>query len=92
TRIPVSARVFLGEIPLEDVAVEVYFGVLDSRGAIVGGELVTLTPDDPDGDGIHGFRSEIECRFCGRQGFLLRVMPRHRELGPIYEPGLLLWG
>jgi starch phosphorylase len=92
TRIPVSARVHLGEIPLDEVAVEVYFGVLDSRGTIVGGELVTLAPDAPAGDGSHGFSGEIECRFCGRQGFLLRVMPQHRELGPIYEPGLLLWG
>jgi glycogen phosphorylase len=35
---------------------------------------------------------EIECRFCGRHGFLPRVMPRHGELGGIYQPGLLLWG
>jgi starch phosphorylase len=90
--IPVSARVFLGEIPLEDVSVQAYFGVLDSRGTIVGGELVTLVPDAPAEDGRYRFSGEIECRFCGRQGFLLRVMPHHRELGAVYEPGQLLWG
>ncbi|HEY6838801.1 MAG TPA: alpha-glucan family phosphorylase, partial [Geobacteraceae bacterium] len=92
TRLPISAQVFLGEIPLDEVAVEVYFGVLDSRGAIVGGELITLEPDDGTGRGSYRFSGVIECRFCGRQGFLLRIMPNHRELGPVYEPGLLLWG
>nr|WP_304598761.1 glycosyltransferase family 1 protein [Geobacter sp. FeAm09] len=36
--VPVSARVFLGEIPVEEVAVEGYFGVLDSTGNIQGGK------------------------------------------------------
>jgi starch phosphorylase len=92
TRLPVSASVFLGDIPREEVAVDIYFGVLDSRGAIVGGELISLIPDVQEGTGSHRFSGEIECRFCGRQGFLLRVMPCHEMLGPIYEPGLLLWG
>jgi starch phosphorylase len=34
----------------------------------------------------------MECRFCGRHGFMLRVMPRHKTLGNIYEPGYLIWG
>jgi starch phosphorylase len=41
---------------------------------------------------MHLFRGELECRFSGRHGFLIRLMPKHPELGPIYEPGLLRWG
>ncbi len=92
TILPVRARIFLGEIPPADVAVEAYFGVLDSRGAIVGGELVPLEANGEYAPGAYEFAGTIECRFCGRHGFLLRVMPKHRELGALYEPGTLLWG
>ncbi len=92
SRVPVAARIDIGELGVDDVAVDAYFGVLDSRGIIVGGELVPLAPDN-DGDGsVRRFTGEIECRFCGRHGFLIRIMPRHGVLGPLYEPGLLAWG
>lgn len=90
--VPVRARIRSGEILPSEIAVEAYFGVLDSRGAITGGELVTLEPAGESGPGVHLFDGLIECRFCGRHGFMLRVMPKHAELGAVYEPGLLLWG
>ena len=90
--IPVRAKVFLGDIPLDAVSVESYCGVLDSRGAIVGGELVPLAPAGEYAPGGYHYTGAIECRFCGRHGFLLRVMPKHPELGVVYEPGVLLWG
>jgi len=90
-RLPIKVRITPGEIPLSEIAVEVYFGVLDSRGTIMGGEIVPLEPDA--GKESHGhFGGELECRFCGRHGFMLRVMPRHPELGTVYDPGLILWG
>jgi starch phosphorylase len=92
-RLPIRVRITSGEIPLSEIAVEVYFGVLDSRGSIMGGELVALEPTGTGTPGSHGhFGGELECRFCGRHGFMLRVMPRHPELGTVYDPGLVLWG
>ena len=90
--IPIRAKVQTGDIPLGEIAVDAYIGVLDSRGAIVGGELVSLVPAGDYGPGAYHFTGEIECRFCGRHGFMLRVMPNHPRLGAVYEPGLLLWG
>ena len=90
-RLPIKVRITAGQIPLSEIAVEVYFGVLDSRGAIMGGEIIPLEPSGgADRDGHFG--GELECRFCGRHGFMLRVMPRHPELGTVYDPGLILWG
>lgn len=90
-RLPIKVQITPGEIPLSEIAVEVYFGVLDSRGSIMGGEIVTLVAAvDPERSGHFG--GELECRFCGRHGFMLRVMPRHPELGTVYDPGLILWG
>jgi starch phosphorylase len=90
--VPVMAQVALGEIPPQDVAVEGYFGVLDSKGNIQGGEVVQLDHSEDLGGGIHQFNGQMECRFCGRHGFMLRVMPRHSTLGNIYESGYLIWG
>ncbi|GFO53335.1 alpha-glucan phosphorylase [Geomonas sp. Red276] len=88
-RLPIKVRITPGEIPLSEIAVEVYFGVLDSRGTIMGGEIVPLQPHE---ERSGHFVGELECRFCGRHGFMLRVMPRHPELGTVYDPGLVLWG
>nr|WP_279384470.1 hypothetical protein [Geotalea toluenoxydans] len=92
SNIPLRAKIFVDEIPLDQLAVDAYFGVLDSRGSIIGGELVPLAPSEPDGAGAHYFSGQLDCRFCGRHGFMLRVMPKHPVLGPIYEPSLLVWG
>jgi starch phosphorylase len=90
--VPVSARVALGEIPADEVSVEGYFGVLDSTGNIQGGETVALEIKGALGNGVYEFGGVFECRFCGRHGFMLRVMPQHKTLGNIYEPGYLIWG
>ncbi|HEY4743798.1 MAG TPA: glycosyltransferase family 1 protein [Desulfuromonadaceae bacterium] len=90
--IQISARVVLGDIGVHEVAVEGYFGVLDSTGNIQGGETISLDHAEDLGNGGHLFAGRIECRFCGRHGFMLRVMPRHTVLGNIYEPGYLIWG
>ena len=90
--VPVSARIMLGEIPADEVSVEGYFGVLDSTGNIHGGETVPLGMVRDLGNGLFEFSAVLECRFCGRHGFMLRVMPRHKILGNCYEPGYLIWG
>lgn len=90
--IPVLARVFLGSVLPDDVAVEAYYGVLDSTGNIQGGETIALEKSGEAADGVYRYAAMMESRFCGRYGFMLRVMPKHRELGNIYEPGHLIWG
>ncbi|HIJ94450.1 MAG TPA: alpha-glucan family phosphorylase [Desulfuromonadales bacterium] len=90
--VPVSARVTLGDIPADEVSVEGYFGVLDPTGNIEGGETVALRMTAELGQGRYEFGGSFECRFCGRHGFMLRIIPRHKILGNIYEPGYLIWG
>lgn len=92
TLIPVTAELTLDAIAPEHLAVDLYCGILDSRGNIVGGELLPLAHSGQSAQGTHLFAGEIECRFCGRYGFMVRVMPRHPELGHVYEQGLVVWG
>ena len=91
-RFPVTAQIALGEILVDEVSVEGYFGVLDSTGNIQGGEIVLLEMRSDLGGGVYQFGGAFECRFCGRHGFMLRVMPHHKILGNVYEPGYLIWG
>lgn len=91
TRIRLEARIAVGEIPLEELSVEAYSGVLDPRDAITGGMLTPLQPLEQLGPDLHRFGGELECRACGRQGFVIRLVPRHPGIGPVYEPGLILW-
>ena len=90
--VPVSATINLGGLSVDDIAVEGYFGVLDSTGTILGGETVLLEMIHDLGEGVFEFSGSLECRFCGRHGFMLRVMPHHKIMGNIYEPGYLTWG
>lgn len=90
--LPVSVRVRLGTILPDEVAVEGYFGVLDNQGIIRGGEIVPLSVSETLENGRYRFNGDLQCRFCGRYGFMVRVMPQHKELGLIYEPGYLVWG
>ena len=90
--LPVAVQVALGEIPVDQVSVEAYFGVLDNQGVIRGGETVALQHASDLGNGQHRFSGVLECRFCGRYGLLARVMPRHPQVGAVYEPGYLVWG
>jgi starch phosphorylase len=91
TRIRVQARIGIGELPLEELSVMAYFGVLDPNDAITEGKLTPLLPVERLGSDLHRFAGEMECRVCGRQGFVIRVMPKHPRAGVVYEPGLILW-
>jgi glycogen phosphorylase len=90
--VPVRAVVHTGEIPLEDLSVEVYFGLLDSRGNITGGVLHPMAPTGKTEGGDPVFAAEIETQLCGRHGFLVRLMPQHPKGGAVYEAGHILWG
>ena len=90
--VPISVKMQLGDIAVDEVSVEGYFGVLDYQGTIRGGETMELKHIESLGGGFHRFEAVMECRFCGRYGLLARAMPRHPVLGAIYEPGYLVWG
>jgi len=90
--LPLRVKVFLGDILPDEVLVEGYFGLLDNHGNVRGGETVALTEVELLEPGLYRFSGKLECRFCGRYGFMVRVIPYHRQLGPVYEPGCMTWG
>jgi starch phosphorylase len=87
----VRARVHLGPLEPQDVAVELYQGLLDDKGQIPGGEVIAMSCKQSDSDGSHLFVGAIPCRTSGLHGYALRVLPQHEDLSNPYEPGLILW-
>ncbi len=92
SNLPVRATLQLGEIPSEEILVEVYHGLLDSEGEIVNGESSTLFPAETAADGTVVFAGDIACRRAGRRGFTVRAVPR-KEGFPLdrFETGLISW-
>jgi starch phosphorylase len=86
----VRAQVYLGALEPKDVAVQLYYGPLDTKGEIIKGEVVTMECVESNEDG-YVFLGSIPCRASGRYGYALRILPHHEDLGNPYEPGLILW-
>ncbi|MCP4293794.1 MAG: glycosyltransferase family 1 protein [bacterium] len=92
TQLPVKAAIDLGGIPVEDVLVEVYHGLVNAAGNIVDGETDTLFATDETHEGAVVFSGKIACRRAGRRGYTVRVMPRKSgfPLGH-FEAGVVSW-
>ncbi len=89
----VTAEVKLGRLEPEDISVQIFYGHVNSAGVIEEGQIAdmryeegTLSPDR-----TARFKGTIDCRNSGKQGFSLRILPRHRDLVESYEPGMVLW-
>jgi starch phosphorylase len=89
--IPVQVSIVTGEIPVEELSVTVYSGILDAGDVIVDGEETPLTRREQVKEGLYRFSGEVECRVCGRLGLAVRIMPKHPRIGPLYEPGMIIW-
>ena len=93
SEVQVRARIHLGRLEPTDVAVQVYFGHVDSSGRIKDGQIAEMTyePDTLDEQRVASFSGKIPCRISGRHGYALRILPQHPDLTEPYETGLILW-
>ena len=90
-RITVRAQVHLGHLAPEDVAVEIYQGIVDAQGNIVNAGAIHMNCSASNGDGNYAFEGAISCRNSGLHGYSIRVLPRHPDLSNPHELGLILW-
>jgi len=91
-KLPIHARVHLGTIRPENVAVEVYAGPVDSTGGISHGRPAPMQHTKENGNGVHEFDGVLPCTVSGQHGFAIRVVPAHEDLADRYEQGLIVWG
>ena len=89
--ITVTARVHLGEITPDDVAVQVYYGALNGAEEIDAGAVVAMTPKDGPADGWYTYTGKLPCPRPGRHGFAVRVVPCHASVPCSQDMGLIRW-
>jgi starch phosphorylase len=92
SEIRAQAEVSLGALTPGDVCVELYVGLVNADGEIVGARAIPMLPI---GDGVAGrYRFEISSVACcrsGLHGFTVRAQPRHPDLIAPFLPGLIVW-
>jgi len=91
----VRAWVELGALTPDDVAVQLYFGPLDSREQISAGETLAMQYccNDKDGGGktVYEFEQQLTYSTTGQRGLAVRVMPRHEDLPHPLLTNLITW-
>jgi starch phosphorylase len=90
SRVAVTVRTDLGTLTPDDIAVEVYYGMLDTAGQVRDGGTIPAAHEGREGN-EDLFRAEIPCRVSGRFGFAVRILPRHPDLVNPFMPLLLTW-
>jgi starch phosphorylase len=88
----VTARVNLGPLTPDDVEVQLFHGLVDTFGDIPNPHTVNMSHNGPPSGTSWAYAGHISCRFSGQQGYAVRVLPKHRDLGNLLELGLVCWG
>jgi starch phosphorylase len=92
TKIRARARIELGALTPDDVAVELYWGRVSASGEIDEGASAAMTPAGRDEHGKYVFETAaVPCVRSGLHGYTIRVVPRHPDLASPFLPGLITW-
>ncbi|MDQ1327507.1 MAG: glycogen phosphorylase [Candidatus Poribacteria bacterium] len=92
SQIAVIAKVYLGALKPEDVAVEIYEGNLDPhKRTIINAESIHMDFIESHGNGNYTFKGVMRCNLSGLYGYSVRVLPKHDDPNMHYEPGLITW-
>ena len=75
----------------EDVLVELFHGSLSSQGEIRDPRRLAMRPLGVEG-AFTIYTADAPADATGRQGYTLRVLPRHPSLAHPFLPGLVKWG
>ncbi len=91
TKVQVRARVRLGALSPQDVAVELHLGRLNPDGEIVEPASVPMKPTAGGSQGSTVFETTTPCGRSGLHGLTVRVRPHHPDLAVPFLPGLIRW-
>jgi len=87
---PIRAKVRLGEIRPEEVAVEVVYGVMCIDETLCRAKPVRLTFKGTS-DGLAVYEGDLQTKASGRHGYAVRVRPDHPDLVHPLTPLLMTW-
>ena len=88
----VKALVRLPGVSPENVDVQIYYGPVDTWSQIKNGQVERMKySGSTGGKDKYWFDGSVKCQDSGRQGLVVRVLPKYDELPNQCEPGLILW-
>jgi starch phosphorylase len=89
----ISADINLGPLSPEEIRVEAYFGRINSQGGIDEPQTTEMKPrdgQDAQAGTLH-YVASVPCDTAGRQGYSVRILPKHPELTHNLVPGYVKW-
>ena len=86
-----QARIFLADMKPDELGVELYFGPLSSQGEIEEPRRLEMSPCGSEGKAAL-YCAKVACDRTGRQGYTVRILPKHPSLVHPFLPGLVKWG
>ncbi len=89
----ISADINLGPLSPEEIRVEAYFGRINSQGGIDNPQTTEMKPrdgQDAQAGTLH-YVASVPCDTAGRQGYSVRILPKHPELTHNLVPGYVKW-
>ncbi len=92
TDLPVKATIKLGDLTPEDLQVEIFYGLIDSKQNMYATRTVPMKPEKENKGGKIVFAGAIPCIATGNFGFTVRVLPKHADLAQRFETNLITWG
>ena len=74
-----------------ELAVQIYHGVLDATGEIHNGSATPMDYIEDLGGGKFIFEGKLTLNQTGLHGYTLRVLPYHEDLQSVFDLGLIKW-
>jgi starch phosphorylase len=89
----IRAEVYLGELPPDDAAVEVFGGLVDGERRIIEGAVTAMTRvGEGHGAGWHAYAASWAPEAAGHSGCTVRVRPRFERPTPVHGFSMRAWG
>ena len=86
----VTAKVFLADLKVGDVSVQLYSGPLDTKNQIIEAETTNMIHVNSEGN-LEIFEGVLDCSASGLQGFTVRIIPHNKHLAQPFQMGLICW-
>ncbi len=88
----VEAKVFLGELSVEDVMVEAYCGRLDPSNQYIDRFTQIMSPSESVKDHVHNYQCDVRFKEAGHFGLSILITPNHPNPDSRHVMGLVIWG
>ena len=86
----VKAKIKLGAVPPENIAVQLYYGYLDSKRRMSSSAVSLMKLKENGNDGTYTYEGSVAGEKVGHCGYVVRIVPQW-EGNVVYLPGLIIW-